>query len=435
MRSHSNIQINSRLLPILVGAIIIMQLIDDSKIWVTLLMGLGGVWLISYLWARSLVSNIRLTREIRYGWVQVGDRLEERFTLTNNGVAPAIWVEVKDQSTMPGYIINRVTGVEGHGRNQWRTQSICNQRGLYTLGLTSIRTGDPFGVYTVNLTNPASTTLVVMPPIVPLPRIDVAPGGRTGEGRPRANAPERTVSAGSVREYFPGDSLRLIHWRTFARREVPYVRILDGTPSGDWWIILDLDQNVQAGHGWDSTVEHGVILAASLADQGLRLRRAVGLIANGKDLDWISPQQGEGQRWIILRSLALVGTGDRSLGELLKHTQPSIQHRSSLIVITPSLNSDWIETLIPLLWRDVVVTVLLLDPASFDMTAAITGNTNKIATTLSGLGVTRYVITRDLLNRPEARPGHEGQWEWRISPRGRAVPVRKPGNMAWKVLS
>jgi hypothetical protein len=54
---------------------------------------------------------------------------------------------------------------------------------------------------------------------------------------------------------------------------------------------------------------------------------------------------------------------------------------------------------------------------------------------LSDLGVARYVITRDLLDRPESRPGRHGQWEWRVSPLGRAVTARRPGDLAWKVLS
>ena len=35
---------------------------------------------------------------------------------------------------------------------------------------------------------------------------------------------------------------------------------------------------------------------------------------------------------------------------------------------------------------------------------------------------------------PEARPGWRGQWEWRISPTGKAIPVRPPGDMAWRKL-
>jgi uncharacterized protein (DUF58 family) len=431
LKPEPRLRLNSRLLPALVGLLLVLQLVVPYNGWVMLLVGLGGVWLVSFLWARSLARGLRLTREMRFGWAQVGDRLEERFTLVSTGWAPGLWVEVVDHSTLPDYQIGRVTGVDSRSENGWHTQGVCTRRGLFTLGPTSVRTGDPFGLYTVNLHYPESTSLMVTPPILPLPTIDVAPGGRAGEGRPRTNALERTVSVATVRDYLPGDDTRWIHWRTSAHRDTLFVRVFDGTPAGDWWIFLDMEARAQVGQGWDSTAEHGVILAASLADRGLRLGRAVGLVAHGEGLVWLPPETAGSQRWRILRELALVNPGSRPLAELLARVRPSFRQLSSLIIVTPNVEGDWLAALMPLLRRGVVPTVLLLDPVSFGGT----GDVRQVETSLSDLGVTHYVITRDLLDRPEARPGQEGRWEWRVTPRGRAVPIRRPRDMAWKVLA
>jgi uncharacterized protein (DUF58 family) len=279
-------------MPGLVGLLLVLHLAVPYRGWLILLVGLGGAWLASYLWARSLADGLRLVREMRFGWAQVGDRLEERFTLVNEGMLPGLWVEVVDHSTVPDYRVSRVSGVGGGSQSRWHTKGVCTRRGLFTLGPTTLRTGDPFGLYTVTLHHPDSATLMVTPPILSLPTIEVAPGGRTGEGRPRANAPERTVGAASVRDYVQGDSLRWIHWPTSARRDSLFVKLFDGTPAGDWWVFLDLDQSAQAGQGQASTEEHGVILAASLADRGLRSGRAVGLVTHGEELVWLPPQEG-----------------------------------------------------------------------------------------------------------------------------------------------
>jgi uncharacterized protein (DUF58 family) len=430
-KKSAEIRLRSRLIPILVILVFLMQIIDPYRVWMFTLVALGGTWLISYLWTLSLSRNLTLKREIRFGWAQVGDRLEERFTVYNHGPVPAIWVEVIDRSNMPDYLASRVTGVESRSKNQWRTQGICSQRGLFTLGPTTLKSSDPFGIYEVKIEDLSSTSLMVMPPIVPLPTIEVAPGGRTGDARPRTNAPERTVSSSTVREFHPGDSLRWIHWRTTARKLSPYVRIFDGTPAGDWWIFLDLESHVQAGEGWDSTQEHGIILAASLADRGLRENQSIGLVANGKELVWLSPQGDDRQRWEILRALALVEDGDYSLAELLIRNKSLIGRYTSLVIITPNTKGDWIESLLPLMWRGAVPTVILLDPVSFDGD----GEVGPVLDSLTGLGVSRHVITRDVLDRPEARPGDRGQWEWRISATGKAFPIKKPSDMAWKVLS
>lgn len=428
---NAQIQLNNRILPILTGILILMQIIDPTKVWMFLLLGVGGAWGAAYLWVRTLSRHLYLQREVRFGWAQVGDRIEERFTLRNTSWVPAPWVEIRDHSDMPGYQVSRGSGIDGLSTISWQTKGICNQRGLFSLGPTSLRTSDPFGFYTLSLLNPASTTLLVMPPIIPLPSIEVAPGGRSGEGRPRANAPDQTVSAGSVREYVPGDSLRLIHWRTTARRNGNFVRVLDGTPAGDWWIFLDMEASIQAGEGWESTLESGVILASSLADRGLRSRVSVGLAVNSEELVWLPPHPGDLQRYEILRGLALAQPSQVSLAEFLVRNKAAIGWRTSLILITPNIRGDWIEALIPLLWRGAVPTVLLLDPHTFGGS----GSPEHILKTLTDLGIARHVIPRELLDRPEARPGHTGQWEWRISATGRAIPIKTPGDMKWKVLS
>lgn len=424
------IKLNSRLLPILAGLVLVMQIIAPYRGWVMLFVGLAGLGLVSFIWAWWLAYTLSLSREMRFGWAHVGDRLEERFTLVNTGIIPALWVEIIDHSTMPGYRAGRVTGVDANGLNRWYTHGTCTRRGVFTLGPTTLLTGDPFGLFTVRLHYPYSVPLTVTPPIVPLPAIEVAPGGRAGEGRARQTTFERTVSAAGIRPYLPGDSMGWIHWPTSARRGSLYVRQFDSMPSGDWWLFLDLDEQAQAGQGFNSTTEHAIILAASLADRGLRTNRAVGLVAHGSGLVWLPPRTGDGQRQEILRALALSNPGPRTLAELLAHTQPALHRQSSLIIITAAARGGWVEALLPLLRRGAVATVLLLDPVSFGGVAKTAG----LQSLLANLGISHHLITRDLLDRAEARPGRRGSWQWRITPTGRAVPVRRPRNLAWKGL-
>lgn len=430
MNTEPKIQLKSRLLPVLVAILFLLQIFSPYDGWLILLAGLGGAWLSGYLWVRILAKNLSIRREMRFGWAQVGDRLEERFTLSNRSGVPALWVEVIDHTTMPEYQVSRAVYLSGSSANRWTTQGVCNLRGLFSLGPTSLHSGDPFGIYSLEISDPKSVNLMVTPPIVPLPSIEVAPGGRSGEGRPRPDAPEQTVSSSGVREYVPGDSLRWIHWPTTARRDELYVRLFEGTPAGDWWIILDMDQSVQVGEGQNATQEHGIILAASLADRGLRTQRSVGLVANSQELVWLPPKQGDAQRWEILRALALAEPGERSLSDLLGGIKPSLGKDSSLILITPNMSGKWIEMLLPLYWIGCVPTVLLQDPVSF-------GGNSRVDELLPGLvemGIAHYVIPRELLDRPEARPGQAGHWEWRVSPTGRAIPISKPQDMSWKEI-
>jgi uncharacterized protein (DUF58 family) len=431
------LELRARYWPVLVGLLLVLQLLSPYKVWMILLVGLGGTWLVSYLWARSLARGLELTREMRFGWKQVGDHLQERFTLINRGWAPGLWVTVLDYSNLPGYRVSTTRPVGGRALIHWFKRGICNRRGLYTLGPTSLQTGDPFGLYTVSLDYATSLTMMVMPPVVHLPAIDVAPGGRTGEGRrfARASALDRTVSAASVREYLPGDSLRWVHWPTFARRNELFVRTFDRTPSSDWWIFLDMNRRVQAGEELTATEEHGVILAASLADRGLRMGKAVGLVAHGEELVWLPPRMVGDYRWEILRALALVNPGERSLAEVLERTRSALKQRNSLVLITPDVEGSWLDSMVFLMQRGIVPTVLLLDLASFggEGERMLSLAREHTLASLSELGITHYLITPDLLDRPAARPGQIGQW--RRTPQGRWKPEFHPGALAWRELT
>lgn len=427
----SRLHIRSLLLPLATAAMLAAQLIDPSPVWKGLLTTFAGLWLVSYAWARSLQRKLHLERLMRYGWAQVGDRLEEQFAVRNDGWLPATWLEISDGSTLPGYSVAQATGVDGGSQNVWRTSGTCARRGVFTLGHTQLRTSDPLGIYLVELEYPEAATLTVMPPIIPLPFAETSAGGWQGEGRPRPHAAEETLSAETVRSYVPGDSLRLVHWPTTARRAETYVRVLEGAPASDWWIVLDCEQRVQVGlDEAESTTELGVIVAASLAERGLRAHRSVGFIAGGAPPVWLRPAIGEQQRWEILRALARLETGTTRLSLMLESAASSFGRRANIMLVTPSTETDWIEALARLAWRGITTTAVLIDPSTFG--AAV--STTATGQLLGEAGIPHHIVGRELLQRPEARPGPTGQWDWRVLPTGKAIPVRRPADTGWRDL-
>ncbi len=427
----TKIHFQARIWPVLGVLLLLLQLIWPSRAWSTLLVILAGSWLLSFFWTLSLSRKIFMDRRIRYGWTQVGDQLEERFTVTNGSSLPGLWLEVDDHSNLPGYTAGRVTSIGGNQSMEWKTEGVCTRRGLFTLGPTTLRSGDPLGLCSFEMVHPNSAILLVVPPVLPLPGIEIAAGGRAGEGRhPRRAALETTVSVETVREYVQGDPLKAIHWPTTARRDELYVRQFEHTPSSDWWILLDLERRVQVGHGFESTVEHGIIMAASLAHRGLREGHSVGLVMSSPGLTWLPPQQTSEQSITILRSLALAQPGMQPLSDLLKNAQKSVRQGASLIIITPNMQADWVSSILQLVNNGVTPTVLLLDPLSFG------GHESTVGTLalLNDFGIAHNVIQSDMLNRPEARPGQQGKWEWRVLGRGKAVAIRKPANTGWRIL-
>jgi len=425
----STLRLNAKILPIIGAVAFIMQIVDPSRVWVILMIGIGGTWLFCRWWVRGLAKSLQFKREMRYGWAQVGDRLEERFTLTNQFLLPATWVAVQDHSTLPDHHTSVATGVDGQSTSQWKILNQCSRRGVFTLGGTTLETGDPFGVYTLTLEDPTSSTLAVMPPIVSLPYFNILSSGWAGEGRTNPRSLEETINASHTREMVPGDPMRLIHWKSTAKRNKFYVRQVEGTHAGDWWILLDLHNGSQIGTGWDSTEEHGVILASSLIAQGLKEDHSVGLAVNGNEPAWHVPRRNEYQQRALQKSLAVASQSELDIKDYLQRTDKAFGSRCSLLIITACTNIEWTQSLMPLMWRGILPTVFLFDVNTFGGKA----NINKLSNVLQSLGVPCHVIPKELLDKPQARPGHEGEWEWRISGTGKAYAVNKPAT-DWRGL-
>ncbi|MGD2026295.1 MAG: DUF58 domain-containing protein, partial [Anaerolineales bacterium] len=230
------IKLNSVFVVFFVGILVFQQIFSPHKIWGILLIGFGGALILGYVWARSLMKGLNFERDVRNHLAKVGDQLQERFVISNQSRFPALWVAVLDNSTFPNYQVSTARFVRGKSLRRWIKGSVCYNRGVYNLGPTSLETGDAFGLFSVKIRYDRTETMLVVPPVIPLPSIEIATGDRIGEGGTRILTPIRTVTASGVREYAPGDSLYSVHWLTSARLDNLYVRLFDRMPTSDWWV-------------------------------------------------------------------------------------------------------------------------------------------------------------------------------------------------------
>jgi uncharacterized protein (DUF58 family) len=179
---------------------------------------------------------------------------------------------------------------------------------------------------------------------------------------------QTTTNVVTVRNYVPGDALTRIHWPSTARLSQFMVKEFDLDPTIDVTILLDLDRDAQAGEGDSSTEEYGVTIASSIAAYLLRHQElSVGLYVSGTPESGLALDRGERQLDRVLELLAVVHSTKRaSLAEALAMQETRLARNTVLVVVTPSTELDWPQTLHHLQRRGVRPMVVLLDPQTFD---------------------------------------------------------------------
>jgi uncharacterized protein (DUF58 family) len=334
--------LNLRLLPILVGGLVILYVLTGFRGWLVFTLGIAGAWFIAAVWIYSMERNLGIERKIHLAWATVGESVPEEVLLINHGWLPAIWVEITDESSSLETPLRLVSDVARHSHRTRHLNHLFKKRGLYTLGPTRLRSGDPFGIYTLTLMDQHASTILVTPPVLPLLQLKVPIGGLSGDEYQRRGYIERNISDAGLRNYVAGDSLRRIHWRASAHFDNLIVRQLESATSRDWWIFVDLNSTEQVGVGEHTTLELSIVLAASLALRGLKEYRQVGLVLAGPQLVWLEPSADPAQGWRILRALAMAQAGNYSLSDLLIQSQQNLS--AMVILITPSGNPTWVAT-------------------------------------------------------------------------------------------
>ncbi len=103
-------------------------------------------------------------------------------------------------------------------------------------------------------------------------------------GLHRSSAFGMSVDFAEHRAYLPGDDVRRIDWRLFARTDRLYIREFEADSNADLHILLDVSRSMDYGSGSLNKLDYAKYLAASIAYLGKRQRDRVGLMCFDHDI-------------------------------------------------------------------------------------------------------------------------------------------------------
>jgi uncharacterized protein (DUF58 family) len=345
---------------------------------------LAATLVVSYVWAWLNLRGLTAERELLNTRAQVGKPLEEHILVRNNSIWPKLWVEVHDMTDLPSHQARFVTSVSQKGTRHTRVRTHCELRGKYTFGPILIRTSDPLGLFHFQKRLSSIADVLIYPATETIHDFPLPPAELPGGTATRRRTHHTTPNVAGAREYAPGDSFNRIHWPSSARQQRLIVKEFELDPTADLWLVLDMQHRVQQSTSYsgrpvegqykeevrtpESTEEYIVTAAASLANYFvLTQRRNTGLIAYGQYREVIMPEREPRQFYHILESLAVLRAwGHTPLQQVLAAEGNRFGRQTSLILITPSTDADWVKTgLRNLLYSGIYATVILVDGITF----------------------------------------------------------------------
>lgn len=347
---------------------------------------LFGVLVIAFIWAQLAIRWVRIGRRSHTHHAQVGKSIEERFNVTNTAIIPKLWLEVKDLSDLPGHRASHIVPALGaRGTFRWEARTVCTSRGEFRLGPMILMSGDPFGLFAIPRSIPATSRLVVHPPMIPIKRFTLVTGNISGGEAQRQRSPNITPNVAGARDYNPGDSLTIMDWKATARYQRLMVKEFDLDPLVDVWLFADFSSRSLAeaptvrrigGTGPilpdqpglpPSSEEYTATITASLAQYFLDLDRSVGFSAHIPQRRLLQPDRTQRQLGHILDALGVArSTAAYPLDQMLAQETQYFTRGTTLIVITSSPDTAWISRAKQLHRRGIKTMCVYIDPTSFN---------------------------------------------------------------------
>ncbi|MDQ1397166.1 MAG: hypothetical protein QOG64_2425 [Acidimicrobiaceae bacterium] len=262
-------------------------------------------------------------------------------------------VALGDTASLP------VAVLEGGGEVEHDYRLTCRRRGLYELGPLVAKWGDPFGFTRREAVLVEPVEVLVHPAIEtvtdrPLTRLFEDPPIRPPVSKPWPTGMEFY----GMRQYSPGDDVRRIVWRAYARTGQLLVREAEQGITDKITILLDQDLQHHSRGEVSGSFEAGVRVAASVGVRHLRDGFSVAL--EGSQGRLVPVLRGGTSQLQLLDALARVERVKAPLNEAIMRLVGESIGNTHLVLITPRLDAEAAARLDLVLQRGISVLVAAL---------------------------------------------------------------------------
>jgi len=243
------------------------------------------------------------------------------------------------------------------------TYTLRSARGVHQLPGVDVKIWKWLALTPQSVFLPHEDHFIALPQAEIIDDIEIRPQRtRAYAGMVRANRGGSGLDFFGCRAYTPGDDIRYINWRTYAKRGELVIDEYEQERIADVSIILDGRERMNTREGKEDTFTYSVRAAACMASHFIDQGNSVGLLIYGDYINWTYPGYGKTQRERILEALAQAKPGYKEVFSDL-HSVPTrlFPSRSQLIIVSPLAGEDDVEVLGVLRARGYQIIVIIPD--------------------------------------------------------------------------
>ncbi len=170
-------------------------------------------------------------------------------------------------------------------------------------------------------------------------------------GMHRASLHGSSVEFAEHKEYSPGDELRHVDWKAYAKVDRYYVKQFEQESQLTIYLVLDASASMAFSGGGIPKLEYAGLSLAALAYLAIQQQDKVGLVASGDPaIETVVPPRARSTHLhdllaVLDTVMAKGGTGDESPAAALRRIAELTRRRRSLIVLASDLFDTADETL------------------------------------------------------------------------------------------
>lgn len=176
----------------------------------------------------------------------------------------------------------------------------------------------------------------------------------------------RGMAFSEVREYQPGDDIRLIDWNVTARNGSPFIKIFEEERELTVYLLVDISKSGEFGSQNQLKQEFGAEIASVLGFSAIKNNDKVGLILFSNDIEkYVIPKKGKSHVLRVIRELLYnEPKGNKtSIKNVLDYLLKVAKRKSVVFLISDFIDDNYWSSLKIVNRKHDLIGIRLFDPA------------------------------------------------------------------------